>query len=485
MNGTENLAYLSASEALARFRSRELSPVELMEAVIARAEEVEPTINAFAQSYFEQALDAAGAAEARYGGSGDEPRALEGLAVAIKEEEPIQGQPWTLGSLVYKDQVAEHTSVFARRHLDAGAIVHARTTTPEFSCAGFTHSRLWGVTRNPHNPELAVGGSSGGSGASLAAGTSTLASGSDIGGSIRMPACANGVVGFKPPYGRVPVDPPFNLDTYCHCGPLARTVADCALYENVLSGPEPTDIHTLRERVVLPDRFDGVKGLRVAYSLDLGGWSLDPDVAENTLAVIEALREAGAIVEEVDLQVPREKVSRAMSIHFAAGFGAWLAGLVQAYPDLVSPYVTAAVRTISEEAGDASAMEGWELECELYAPVGTLLERYDGLVVPTCRVAGLDAGEDYVERSIMAADGTEVGTDLDAFTTPVFNVMSRCPVLAVPSGRGARGGPTGVQIAGRTYDDLTVFRLGAALEAVRPWDQWPETVLPLEQGVSG
>jgi len=485
MNGTENLAYLPASEALARFRSRELSPVELMEAVIARAQEVEPTVNAFAQTYFDEAVAAAREAEARYAGKGEAPRPLEGLAVAIKEEEPIEGQPWTLGSLVYKDQVADYTSAFARRHLAAGAIVHARTTTPEFSCAGFTHSRLWGVTRNPHNPALAVGGSSGGSGASLAAGTSTLASGSDIGGSIRMPACANGVVGFKPPYGRVPVDPPFNLDTYCHCGPLARTVADCALYENVLSGPEPTDIHTLRERVVLPETFEDIRGMRIAYSLDLGGWSLDPDVAENTLAVVEALREAGAIVEEVDLQVPREKVSRAMAIHFNTGFAAWIAGIVAAHPDLVSPYVTATARDAAEQAGDATALDGWQLECELYAPVGMLLERYDSLVIPTCRVAGLDAGEDYVERSIVMADGSEVEGDLDVFTTPIFNIMSRCPVLAVPSGRGARGGPTGVQIAGRTYDDLTVFRVGAALEAVRPWDQWPATVLPLEQGVSG
>lgn len=479
------LHYMTASEALARFRSRELSPVELMEAVIGRAEQVEPTINAFAQTHFEQALESAREAEARYAGSGAAPRPLEGLPVAIKEEEPIEGQPWTLGSLVYRDQVADYTSAFARRQLDAGAIVHARTTTPEFSCAGFTHSRLWGVTRNPHNPALAVGGSSGGSAASLAAGTATLASGSDIGGSIRMPACACGVVGFKPPYGRVTVDPPFNLDTYCHSGPLARTVADCALYENVLSGPEPTDIHTLRERVVLPDKFGDARGLRVALSLDLGGWAVDPDVAENTLAVAEALREAGATVEEVDLQVPRETVSRAMSIHFATGFGAWLAGLVDAHPDLVSPYVPAAVRWIRELAGDASAMDGWELECELYAPVATLLERHDALVVPTCRVAGLDAGEDYVERPILMADGTEIGSDLEAFTTPVFNVMSRCPVLAVPSGRGARGGPTGVQIAGRTYDDLTVFRLGAALEAVRPWDQWPETVGDPARSVGG
>ena len=117
--------------------------------------------------------------------------------------------------------------------------MHARTTTPEFSCAGFTHSRLWGVTRNPWNPECAVGGSSGGSAAALACGTTTLASGSDIGGSIRMPASFNGVVGFKPPFGRVPKDPPYNLDQYCHEGPLARTVADCALFQNVISGAAP------------------------------------------------------------------------------------------------------------------------------------------------------------------------------------------------------------------------------------------------------
>ena len=128
------------------------------------------------------------------------------------------------------------------------------------------------------------------------------------------------------------------------------------------------------------------------------------------------------------------------------------------------------VRWTRELAGDASVMEGWTIEAELYAPVGALFEHYDALLVPTSRVAGLDAGEDYIGRSIRAGDTAESGGELRAFTTPVFNVMSRCPVLAVPSGVGARGAPTGVQIAGRTYDDLTVFRLGAALEAIRPWD---------------
>jgi Asp-tRNA(Asn)/Glu-tRNA(Gln) amidotransferase A subunit family amidase len=142
-----DLHYLSATEALARFRTLELSPVELLEAVLTRAGEVEPTVNALCHTFYEEALDQARAAEARYAGRGEPPRPLEGIPTAVKEEEAIAGQPWTQGSLIYRDLVAPHTSAFARRHLEAGAIVHARTTAPEFSCAGFTHSRLWGVTR--------------------------------------------------------------------------------------------------------------------------------------------------------------------------------------------------------------------------------------------------------------------------------------------------------------------------------------------------
>jgi amidase len=472
------LCYLSATEALARFRDRSLSPVELLDGVIARAEAVEPTVNALCHQRFDVAREQARSAEARYGGGGETPRALEGLPVAIKEEEPIAGQPWTFGSLIYAEQVADRTSELAQRHLEAGAIVHARSTTPEFSCAAFTHTRLWGVTRNPFNPELAVGGSSGGSAASLASGTSTLASGSDIAGSIRMPAGACGVVGFKPPHGRVPVDPPFNLDLYCHSGPLARTVADCALYENVLAGPAAGDHTTLREPPVLPAAMPGVSGLRVALSVDLGDWPVDDDVRANTLAVGDALRGAGATVEEVDLRLARADVMRAAAIHFHHGFAAMIGRDVAAHPDLVNPYVADTVRWAAETSGGATQAAGWELEAGLWAPVGALFERFDALVVPTSCVAGLDAGEDYVDARVHAG-GVALSACLENFLTPVFNIFSRCPVLAVPSGVGARNAPTGVQIAGRTFDDLTVFRLGAALEAVRPWDRWAaEVALP-------
>ena len=152
MSDTSELCYLPASEALRLFRSRELSPVELMESVIARADEVEPTVNALCHRFTDRALEQAREAEARYMGKGRPPRALEGIPTAVKEEEPIAGQPWTQGSLIYEDLVAEETSNFAQRMLDAGVIVHARTTAPEFSSAGFTHSQNLGG--NPRSLEF-------------------------------------------------------------------------------------------------------------------------------------------------------------------------------------------------------------------------------------------------------------------------------------------------------------------------------------------
>jgi amidase len=462
------LHYLSATEALERFRARELSPVELLEAVIARAEEVEPTVNALCNTFYDDARAQAREAEARYLGRGEAPRPLEGIPLAVKEEEAIAGQPWTQGSLLYKDLVAEHTSAFARRHLEAGAIVHARTTAPEFSCAGFTQSRLWGVTRNPWNPAYAVGGSSGGSGAALAAGTTTLASGSDIGGSIRIPASFCGVVGYKPPYGRVPVDPPFNLDVYCHCGPMARTVADCALYENQIVGPDPSDIATLRPAVLLPERFEGVEGIRVALSVDLGDWPVDPEVRANTLAVGDALRAAGATVDDVAVVIPFADVQLAAAIHFKLGFAAWIEGEIREHGDLVTSYAVEMTRWCSELAGERTFFDGLELEARLYEPVGALFEVYDALVCPTAGTRGLLADDDYVGHGIEVG-GRELAFYFGGLLTPVFNVMSRCPVLSVPSGWADNGVPTGVQIAARTYEDETVFRLGAAVERERPW----------------
>ena len=295
-----DLCYMPATRALELFRSKKLSPVELMQAVIDRAEAVQPKINAFTYTHFDDALAAARKAEAKYA-AGKRTRALEGLPVGIKDESYIAGLPTSNGSLTMKNFVAETTSPINERILRAGAIVHARTATPEFSCAGYTHSKLWGVTRNPWNPEFTPGGSSGGSSASLAAGTSALCSGSDIGGSIRIPAGTCGLVGFKPPYGRNPEDPPFNLDFYCHVGPLARTVSDAILLQNVMCGPHLSDIASLRPKLRLPADYKPISGWKIAYSPDLGFFEVDEDVRRNTEKALDVFRAAGATVEEVDL----------------------------------------------------------------------------------------------------------------------------------------------------------------------------------------
>ena len=202
------LAYLSAAEALAAFRAGTLSPVELMAAVIARAEAVEPTVNAFAATYFDEAMARARKAEAKYAKPGGRTRALEGLALAVKDDTAIAGKPGTAGSLVPTNRVEGPTNPSIERLIRAGAIVHARSTCPEFVWPWVCYSKAHGVTRNPWNPAYTSGASSGGSGAALAAGATTLATGSDSAGSIRHPAAMCGVVGYKPPFGRNPNSAP-------------------------------------------------------------------------------------------------------------------------------------------------------------------------------------------------------------------------------------------------------------------------------------
>jgi aspartyl-tRNA(Asn)/glutamyl-tRNA(Gln) amidotransferase subunit A len=455
-----DLHYMSATEAIKQFKARKLSPVELVQAVIDRAAAVEPTINAFAQTFFDEALTQAKAAEARYAGNRKAPRALEGLLVAVKEEAPITGHKNTLGSLALRDVIADHTAVFVQRILDAGGIVHARTTTPEFACAPVTWSKLWGVTRNPWNTAFSPGGSSGGSAASLAAGSTMLATGSDIGGSIRMPASMSGVVGFKPPYGRVPETEIFNLDHYCHEGPLARTVSDVALLENVIAGPDPSDVVSIRPKLVIPDHLESIKGLRVALSTNLNCYDVDEEVLANTHAAADRLRDAGATVEEAWLPWELESINSATRIHFGMVFGPSLQELYDKHGDEFTSYARAFVEECAGVAKE-EFVKGLALEAQIYQPLGELLDKFDALICPTFAVPALPAEWDAPNV-------------LDTLMTVPFNIASRCPVISVPSGRSRDGVPTGLSVVGKTYDDVTVFRVAFAHEQRFPWFDAPE-----------
>ena len=460
-----DLHYLGAVEALALFKAKKLSPVELMDAAIARAEATAPAINAVSQSFWDRARDAARKAEAKYA-RGARTRALEGLPLAVKDEEPIAGLPASSGCLALKDERADETSYIVERCFRAGAIMHARTTTPEFSCAAVCHTRLWGVTRNPWNTRFTPGGSSGGSGAMLAAGATTLATGSDIGGSIRIPAACSGVVGFKPPYGRNPQGHVFNLDFYCHSGPMARSVADCALLQNAMAGPHPRDIASLKPKLRLPLRYAPIKGMKIALSMDLGYCRLDADVRRNTEAFAARLRDAGAVVEEVDIGWTPRVLTAAMN-YLGHLFGNIMAPVLRRHRHEMTNYATA-FGDFGARTTAADFLDSLEVAGEMYDALGPILERYQALICPTNALAAVAADFDP-GRQRLEIDGGEVDPMLGWVMTYPFNVMSRCPVLQLPSGRDRNGVPTGCQIVGRTYDDATVFRIGAAVEAADPW----------------
>lgn len=462
-----DLVYLPATEAIGLFRSGELAPVDLMQAVVERAQHIEPAINAFTDRYFEDALDQARDAGDRY--ARGEARPLEGIPVAIKEEQPIAGLPLREGSMLQRSNVATSTHPIVSRIMAAGGIVHARTTTPEFCCAGFTHSRLWGVTRTPWNLDYSSGGSSGGSGAALAAGSATLATGSDIGGSIRIPASFNGVVGFKPPYGRVPGMPPANLDHYCHDGPMARTVPDCALLQNVIAGSHPLDPASLPAPA--PLSIGGVAGLRVALCMNLGDYPVEPDVVTATEAAADSLRSAGVKVEEIELPWTRAEIMTAAWAHY----GSIMAPMIESAA--AGGEVLRYTRDFLARATSAgSYFEALLIESKIHHDLAEVFTRADALLCPTSGVPAFLAGEDYVENPLVV-NGVVLEHNLEAALCVPFNIASRCPVLSVPSGLATNGVPTGVQVVGRPFDDPAVFAIGNVIATANPWytnkSWWP------------
>lgn len=470
-----DLLYLTATEALAGFADKTLSPVELLEAQIAKAEATKTSINAFTYTHFEEALEAARAAEARWS-KGAPQGALDGLPVAIKDESFISGKPTSGGSLIMKDFVAEHTSPMNQHILSEGAIVHARTATPEYSCAGFCWSKLWGVTRNPWNPDFTPGGSSGGSAASLASGTSSLATGSDIGGSIRIPASCCGLVGYKPPYGRNPDDIPFNLDFYCHTGPLARSVSDAILLQNVMSGQHPWDIASL-PKMTLPTHYPDLKGWKIALSMDLGSFQVSHDVRRNTLAAADTFRALGATVEEVDIGWGPEVMEGCMA-YLNHIFGGALSMELEEHGDKMTSYCRALAQNgLSSTARDFVA--ALQTAGEAYMKLGPLLQKYDCLICPTNALAAVPAEFDQTTDTV-EINGIEVSPELGWVMTTPFNMMSRCPVISVPSGFAENGVPTGLQIVAPAYRDEVAFQAAMAFEtAVGGWfrhsDMQPQT----------
>ena len=460
-----DLCYLSATDALQLFKSRQLSPVELLETLIARAEQVEPKINAFAFTYYEEALAQARKAEAKFAKSDGRIRALEGVPVAIKDEMDIKGKPMTNGSLYLKNNVSKETHYSIERLLRAGAIVHARTTTPEFSCAGIAASRVHGVTSTPWNAAYTSGGSSGGSGASLAAGSTPLATGSDIGGSIRIPAAACGVIGYKPPYGRNPDNTAFAYDMYAVMGPMTRSIDDCITMQNVMCGPHPLVNASIRPKYRIPHEHKDIKGKKIAYSLDLGFFEITEDVRRNTLATLAVLKDLGAEIEEVDFGWTAETDQAAIN-YLDHLFGSLIHSYVEQDPSLASEWALYCADA-RDRVSAAQFLAAYQVQAQMSRKVGAILDKHDALICPTLGFHEIPA--DHKPSEPVIINGHSVDVLYGWCLCHPFNMLGRCPVLSVPSGIGANGLPTSIQIVARHLDDKRVFDVGAALERAQPW----------------
>ena len=466
VNDDDDITYLTAREAISRFKSKTLSPVELLEAQIARIDQGEPVLNALTYTYFDEALEQARVAEDRYA-RGRDVRPLEGVTCAIKDWHSVKGKITTYGSRVYRDFVPDQTAPTVERLLAAGAIMHCRTTTPEFAHSGVTHSPLWGVTRNPWNPEYSCGGSSGGAGAALAAGYTTLADGTDGGGSLRLPAAMNGLFGYKPPWGRNPVDREHPNEWLLHYGPIARTVGDCALMQNVMSGQHSADMSSLREKVTIPPAFGSIKGMKVALSMDLGYFEVDPEIRNNMRSAADILRSLGAVVSEVDIGWTTE-VENAWNIRWQGVFNALAGDLLPKWRDELDPYVV----KILEEGKEHSLVTFYQLNLirqKIYSVLARLFENYDALICPTTATTAIVA--DRSSEDPLMINGVSVNPFHGWFLTYPFNLVSTCPVMSVPTGFDAKTQiPTGMQVVGAAYDDLTVFTIASAFEdATQPW----------------
>ena len=320
-----------------------------------------------------------------------------------------------------------------------------------------------GGDAEPVEPEFTPGGSSGGSAASLAAGTSSLATGSDIGGSIRIPASCCGLVGYKPPYGRNPDDIPFNLDFYCHTGPLARSVSDAILLQNVMSGQHPWDISTL-PKITLPSEYPDIKGWKIALSMDLGSFTVSEDVRRNTLAAADTFRDLGATVEQVDIGWGPE-VPDACMAYLNHIFGGALSMELEEHGDKMTSYC----RKLAENGLVSTAQDfvaSLQVAGEAYMKLGPLMQDYDCLICPTNALPAVRADFDQ-SKETLEIEGVEVRPELGWVMTTPFNMMSRCPVISVPSGFAGNGVPTGLQIVAPAYHDAVAFQAAMAFETAR------------------
>jgi Asp-tRNA(Asn)/Glu-tRNA(Gln) amidotransferase A subunit family amidase len=435
---------------------------EGVEAALDRLDSVEPQINAFTFVAREQARAEARELDSRLA-AGGEPRLLEGVPVAIKSLTPVEGWPWEMGSVAHRGRIADRSAVMVERLRAAGAVVIGLTTTPEFAHSSFGYSPVSGVTRNPWDLERTPGGSSSGAGAAVAAGVVPLAEGSDMGGSIRIPASWSGVVGLKPSFGRIPFECLPNVwDTLRHHGPVARTVDDAWRFLAATAGPDDRDPFSL-PAAPPPRPTPDVRGLRIGVSPDLGFYFIDPEVRAAVEAAASDLEASGAHVEPADLGWSAAIVDGWLDVWHAA-FAGQIGWLADEYAGSADPALLAKIehgRTLS-----AAHLAGLDLiRTDQWRRLTAFFADHDALLCATMSLTAPRVDADEAAFDSDRSDGLCHTLDLCC----PFNWTPQCPVVSVPVGWSREGLPIGMQIVTPRYRDDMALGIARALEEARPW----------------
>ncbi len=453
-------ARLTATQLLARFRDRTLSPVDATSACLARIREADPALRAFCWIDEEPALASARASEQRWQ-RGAPCGPLDGVPVAIKDLILTRGMPTLRGSrTVDASQPWEVDAPVVARLREAGAVLLGKTTTPEFGCKGETNSPLTGITRNPWDLAKTAGGSSGGTAAAVAAGMCPIAVGTDGAGSVRIPAAFCGNFGLKPSFGRVPAHPLSPFGSVAHLGPHTMSVADAALAMNVMKRPDARDWTALPpdDSDYTAGLEDGIRGLRIAYSPALGYATVDPEVARAVRAGVDRLAALGARVTQVDpgFEDPLEITT---GLWFVGAWTLWN-GLTREQQAVTDPDF----RAEAELGAAYSALDVQRLHLrrgELGSRMRQFMQDWDLLVTPAVAVPAFEArppGHSRMDPKAMLG--------WTPFSYP-FNLTQQ-PACTIPCGLTSGGLPIGLQIVGPMFGDALVLRAARAYEQVQP-----------------
>lgn len=460
----DELCLLDASRLGALVRNKDVSPVEVVQAFLSRTERLEPRLNCFVTVLADQALAGARKAEAEIA-QGQYRGPLHGLPVALKDIFDVAGVKTTASSRVLANNVAKADSTVARKLQEAGAVVFGKTNLHEFAFGITTNNPHFGATRNPWDTSRVPGGSSGGSGAAVAASLCPLTTGTDTGGSIRIPAALCGIVGLKPTFGRVSkagvTTLAWSLD---HTGPMTKTVADAALMLNAIAGFDPADPATVD--VPVPDFTAAlgkpVAGMRIGLPTRFFFEDMDDAVREAVLAGARQFEALGVIVEEVDLphiQYASAAFSPIIQAEAAAYHEQWYLEHASDYGQDVRARIEVGRTVLATQYINAQ-----RARVLIRRDFEQALRKVDAVLAPTVPTT---AGPIGVESVTIGGKTFELRAAYNGKTSPIN--LAGLPALAVPCGFSAEGLPIGMQLIGRAFDEETLLTLGHAYEAATDW----------------